>query len=713
MSDSLPVCSETFELGSAVITLETGKLARQADASVVVRERKTMLLATVVSEPLQQVSEEPFLTVEYRERAAAAGRIPGNYFRRELRPGEHEILLNRTIDRSLRPAIPKFYDRSLQVLVTVFSADPDSDIPSLSLLGASAALALSRVPLTQLVVGARFVRVEEEVMALFRPEHARATDMDLFVVLASEGVVALDGQAERLPLGVLHDAMKVAKAELEPALDAIQRLRKAVDPLVDDMEVKPFDTGLVEGVRRFVEEALASEKPSRRVWRDVVQSARERALLELSDASDSSRVEHKVGIAFDGELRRAMREQILAGKRLDGRAANALRDLAAEVGVLPMNHGSALFNRGETQALVSATLGRLGEGQNTEFLWGQKTSHFLLHYNFPGYATGKVARFRAPGFREYGHGHLARKAFLPLLPNPKRFGKTIRVVSEITESAGSSSMATVCGASLAMVEAGVPLAEHVAGVAMGLVRDSENTVILSDITGDEDACGDMDLKVAGSASGLTSLQLDSKHGPVPLDVLEQAMRQASVHLREILEVMNGVLDPAEPQEVERTVEAAAQQATPSLRYQVPSSSIGRVIGAKGRNIRAIEATFSIQMKVNNDGIVTLQGEDVGVLRAARHQVRAFLLPLQKQKAYLSVVTDVSEEGVRVRVGDHQGWLSREELGQASEGLQTGSELVVTPVGSDGKGRLLLGHQDVATLAPKDALNYVSDSEECQ
>ncbi len=753
-----PVCSETFALGDSTITLETGRVARQADAAVVLREKDSMLLATVVTEAIEQPTLEPYLTVEYRERAAAVGRIPGNYFRRELRPGEHEILLNRSIDRSLRPLLPEFYDRSIQLQITVFSADPSSDLFSLALLAASAAMALSPVPLFQPVAGARFIRSQGKSLALFRPELHKSIDLDVFVTSTPEGVVAVDGEVGLLSLDVLCECLAFAHDALQPALDALLRLQHSAGVMSTRWEPLSPDPVLEERVSPFVAKALALEYHQRRSWREAMARLRKEAISSLCRVSQTGKDReplpqeevpaiagevggsqsdegsvwdaYHVGCVFDLLVRQAVRTQILEGQRRDGRGPKELRPISAEVGYLPRCHGSAVFTRGDTQALVSATLGRLGEGQNTETLWGQQTSNFLLHYNFPGYATGQIARFRPPGFREYGHGHLARRAFLPLLP---KLRKTIRVVSDITESFGSSSMATVCGASLSMMDAGVPLAEHVAGVAVGLVRDSDQSVILSDITGDEDACGEMDLKLTGSPSGITSVQLDSKQAPLSLALLKEALQQSWTSVQEILQRLSEVIPPTGPLEERESENKKTKtkgkrgasrdsrssermpepEAKVSLQYNVDSSMVGRVIGSKGRNIRTIERNLPVKVKVQNDGTVLLQGEEMESLKAARHQVKALLLTLQKQKAYLAVVTDISDSGAAAQIGDHLGWITAHELGEQAEGLQTGRELLVTPLGSDDKGKLLLGHATMEGFTSVDALNYVADSEESQ
>ncbi len=787
LSSERPVHSTVLSLGDATITLETGQVARQADAAVVLREKRSVILAALVTEPLRQLSRSAYLTVEYRERMAAVGRIPGNYFRRELRPGEHEILMNRTIDRCLRPLIPHYYDRSIQLQVTVLSADPESDIATLSTLAACAAMGLSPVPTLGVALGARLVQSEGEWSALRVPGTQNPVASDVFVALSENGLLTVEGGGHALSSEDVQAMVEAVERILSPALLKLSAWCEELRPDVFSWTPLVFPEELVALVEPYISSTFEClEDPSKRRVREVEFGRSKRqaveALCGVSDddealpaddvvdeedvveSDDSSKESDDspqgsgaakvwepqlVRALFDHLVEKAVRENLCQGIRLDGRSSKEHRPIEALLGFLPMNHGSTLLTRGETQALVSVTVGRLGEGQNIETLEGQNINHFLVHYNFPGYATGHIARFRPPGFREHGHGHLARRALLPMLPNLYQWGKSVRVVSDITESSGSSSMATVCGASLALMDAGVPLAGHVAGLAVGLVRDGEQSVILSDISEEEDTFGDMDLKLTTTRQGITAIQLDMKNQPLSLSTFLEAIAQGSETLAGVLTRLEEMIES--PRDVEivlssgkgnksqsnkspkkQTKSAAKKQEDdnpppsdsssrkPSeekkaeepafawqLDYQVDASMVGRVIGSRGRNIRAVEAALPVEVQASNEGVITLRSDSQEALLAARHQVKAFLLALHKDERYLGVVLGNSEENVEVRIGDHVGHVPLSQWKEFS-GEPLLQEALVCAVGSDSHGKLQLRVMPSSEGELVKAQNYVEE-----
>ncbi|TNE50651.1 MAG: polyribonucleotide nucleotidyltransferase [Deltaproteobacteria bacterium] len=789
LSSERPIHSTTLSLGDATIALETGQVARQADAAVVLREKRTVILAALVTEPLRQLSRSAYLTVEYRERMAAVGRIPGNYFRRELRPGEHEILMNRTIDRCLRPLIPHYYDRSIQLQVTVFSADPESDIATLSTLAACATMGLSPVPTLGVALGARLVQSEGEWSALRVPGTQNPVESDVFVALSEKGLLTVEGGGHALSSDDVQSMVEAVERLLNPALLELSAWCEELRPDVFPWSPLAFPDELVALVEPYVSGTFENlEDPSKRRVREVEFGQSKRRAVEAlcgtldddealpvddvldeedvvesddsteesdesSQVSDSAKVwePQLVRALFDHLVEKAVRENLCQGVRLDGRSSKEHRPIEAMLGFLPMNHGSTLLTRGETQALVSVTVGRLGEGQNVETLEGQNVNHFLVHYNFPGYATGHIARFRPPGFREHGHGHLARRALLPMLPNLYQWGKSVRVVSDITESSGSSSMATVCGASLALMDAGVPLAGHVAGLAVGLVREEGQAVILSDISEEEDTFGDMDLKLTTTRQGITAIQLDMKNQPLPLSTFLEAIAQGSETLAGVLTRLEETIES--PRDVEIALPSgkggksqrnkdSKKQGKPEtkpqdegkapssdssssrkppeekkveepafawqLDYQVDASMVGRVIGSRGRNIRAVEAALPVEVKASNEGVIALRSDSQEALLAARHQVKAFLLTLHKDERYLGVVVGSSEEHVEVRIGDHVGHVPLSQWKELSGEPQPHQEVLVCAAGSDSHGKLRLRMMPSNEEELAKAQNYVEE-----
>lgn len=681
--------SVTIPLGDHPITLESGQIARQADGAVVLRHRDTFILATVVAG--EELERDFFpLTVDYRERSAAVGRIPGNYFRRETRPGEHEVLTSRLIDRSLRPLFADGFRARTQVDILVHSADPQSDLPGLALTAAAAAISISGLPFAGPVAGARLVRLNGKHEIYAAEARAEAGELDLLVAGTRGGWVMIEGEAAAVPEAAVLDALAAAHAALEPVLSGVDALAAAVKAsprAVEPLATSAAARSVIDGLRLELQLALGiAEKRARARALDALrQKARDQAGDGVGD----------IDAAFDSARKAGARAMIRGGRRMDGRGPSDIRPIECVTHPLAGAHGSALFTRGQTQALVSATLGSGREGQDTETLLGQRRARFLLHYNFPAFAVGEAGSSRGPGRREIGHGHLARRALAPLMPGGKGWPYTVRVVADITESDGSSSMATVCGGTLALLAAGVPLAAPVAGIAMGLVRDGDGATILSDILGEEDFFGDMDFKVAGTADGVTAIQLDNKLGELPPALLADALEQARAGRLHILDAMAPAIEALPSQSATRTPRHAS--------FRVDQSRVGHVIGSGGRNLNQIQSRTGARIEVSRDGQVLVLGPDAESIRQARREIEAIALELETGGIYRATVRNVRDYGVFVRIADHDGLIHQSRWGEGDHRqANEGDELLVRVVGADDKGRLVI--ERALDASPLDALN---------
>ena len=693
--------TESVRIGRAEISLETGKIARQAGGAVVVCHGASFVLGTVVGARRPSPGLDFFpLTVEYREKMAGGGRIPGGFFRREGRISEREILTSRLIDRSIRPLFPKGFRSETQVLVTVFSADANSDLESLGILAATAAVHLSDLPFEGPVAGLRWVRRGKRFLPMPEQADRDGADIDFVISASRNGLVMLEGAAKRISNIDMLEALDAASETLEPVLDAIDRLRtKAGRP---KRSMPSGSDGLLDQVRRCAEnhivEALAIDRKEDR--QAALRDAQEAALAALGN--DHLDPPGPLADAYGQVVRGLAREQILAGGRIDGRGRRDVRPIFCEVGLLERAHGSALFTRGETQALVTTTLGTLREAQDTESVFGMKRERFLLHYNFPPYSVGEARPARGPGRREIGHGNLARRALAAVIPSADRYAYTVRVESDITESNGSSSMATVCGGCLALMDAGVPIEAPVAGIAMGLVCDGERVAILSDILGDEDHLGDMDFKIAGTDDGITALQLDNKLGSLPRDVLAAALEQAQEGRRHILDAMRQTLAAPRDQ--------VAPHAPQFARLQVNPTRIRALIGKGGRTIQEIQASTKTRIEVNSDtGDVAIYGQDQAGTRLARRRVRDLTLELRRDGLYLARVVGLRAHGAIVRISDHEGLVHISELAaqrieSVAAAVHEGEEILIRVLGADERGRLRLSRKAALGESALDALN---------
>ncbi|MCY2956285.1 MAG: polyribonucleotide nucleotidyltransferase [Planctomycetota bacterium] len=666
-------------------SFETGKIARQATAAVVGRSGDNVVLATIVAtaEPKPGQSFFP-LTVEYREKFAGAGRIPGNFMRREGRISDHEVLVSRLIDRTLRSLFPEDYRCEVQVQVQVMSSEPTSDIESLSLLTAACALHISPIPAKGPAGGLRVARVQGQLIPFPSAAQLELADLEITVGLGPDGPVMIECEADE----VLEADCLLLLAE---ATTVVQKFQLAFTELaghIGTVKLPVPAAALLPAVPDATIESLRAalqitEKPARRA---AITAARSAWLPTLNEHERD-----KAKAAYELATWTQMRDLVLSTRsRLDGRGPADIRMIWSETGFLPRAHGSALFTRGETQAIVTCTLGSTEEGMRKDGLaTSTNLERFLLHYNFPPYSVGEVKPLRGPGRREIGHGALARRGLLAMLPDMVDFPYTIRIESEITESNGSSSMATVCGGTMAMLHAGVPMLRPVAGIAMGLITDGQRSIVLSDILGDEDHLGDMDFKVVGTERGITAIQLDNKVGGLTFATLSTALEQARQGRLHILgEMQKTIAEPAQPS---RFVPRA-------LRTAILPDSIGALIGARGANIKGITEATGAKVAVGDTGEVLVYATDAHASNRAMAMVQRSAGVLKVDRCYRGVVTTVKDFGAFVRLNAvNEGLVPIEELDDqpirhASDVAREGDEMIVCVLGADDRGRLRLSRR---------------------
>ncbi len=684
--------SERFEIAGLAFNLESGAIARRADGAVVLRHKETFILATVVAAPEQDAKDFFPLTVEYREKMAATGRIPGSFLRRELRPGDHETVTSRLIDRTLRPLIPKEFRAETQIQVTVHSAADGADLQGLSILAAGAALHLSDIPFNGPVASTRLL-LNESGQSLFRsPVDDQNIRGDLIIAATPHGIVMVDGGGAEISEETLARCLTEVMEALEPAFEAVSKLQNQCGRAKRKMSVPAKTSSRSLELNDAISKALGLQN-----LRDRTQSLKD---LRTQLAPNAHGDEHRVDAnEFDQLVRSAIRKRILSGRRLDGREAKTVRPIECETDLLPRPHGSALFTRGHTQALVSTTIGVLRDAQDVETLGGMKRSRFLLHYNFPGFAVGDARSPRGgPGRREIGHGQLARRAILGALPDERDWPYTTRVVSDITESDGSSSMATVCGAALSLLAAGVPLKSAVAGVAMGLVNEGGQTIILSDITGEEDHFGDMDLKVAGTKSGITAIQLDNKLGRLDPVLLHEALLQARDARHHILERMR----PA----IEALNKPHRAEGRRHVSFLINPNRIGQVVGAGGKNLQGIQSRTKTRIELSKTGRALILGSNTTSVESARRAIEDIALELRKDGLYLATVSAVKEYGAFVRIASHEGLVHISECEDETlpDAFKQKNKMLVRVLGADPKGRIRLSEKAALGSARSDALN---------
>ena len=686
---------EELDWGGRPLILETGRVARQADGAVLATYGETTVLATVVADrtPKQGLDFFP-LTVNYQEKAYAAGKVPGGYFKREGRPSEKETLVSRLIDRPIRPLFPKNFKNETQVIATVLSHDLENDADIVALVAVSAALMISGVPFAGPIGGARIGYIDGDYVLNPALEQMESTALDLVVAGTADAVLMVESQANELSEEVMLGAVMHGHKMMQPVIEAISRMGEKCAktlrevPQSDDSELKSKITELAQsGLQAAYQQADKQQR------QEAVAALRDKVNEQMLDADSLPDAHIAVGGAFKKLESEIVRGAILdTEKRIDGRGLADVRQITSEAGILPRTHGSALFTRGETQALVVVTLGTGDDEQFVDALEGTYRENFMLHYNFPPYSVGETGRVGFTGRREIGHGKLAWRALKAMLPSKEEFPYTLRLVSEITESNGSSSMATVCGASLAMMDAGVPIKKPVAGIAMGLIKEGDRFAVLSDILGDEDHLGDMDFKVAGTADGVTSLQMDIKITGITEEIMQVALDQAKGGRAHILEEMSKALTQAR--------EEMGEYAPKIETIQVPQDKIREVIGTGGKVIREIVETTGAKIDIGDDGLIKVASSDGEAIRAALDLINSIVAEPEVGKIYDGKVVKIMDFGAFVNFFGkrdglvHISQLAEKRVQSTGDVVQEGDTVKVKLIGVDDRGKVRLSMKAV-------------------
>ena len=690
------VFKKEIEWGGKMLTLETGRIARQADGAVLASMGETTVLCTAVAAAAPKPGQDFFpLTVNYQEKTFAAGKIPGGFFKREGRPSESETLICRLIDRPIRPLFPKSFKCDTQVICTVLSHDMENDPGIVAMVGASAALTISGIPFFGPIGGARVGMINGEYVLNPTFAEMEESSLDLVVAGTREGVLMVESEASELSEADMLGAVTFGHDSMQTVIDAIIELAEVA---AKDPRPLPEEPADAESISKVLE---GFTKDLEKAYGIAEKTARQAAVAEVKSAAMEA-VAEKLGDEIDGVLAGGLFKSLEAdvvrgailktGTRIDGRDTSTVRQIVAEVGVLPRTHGSALFTRGETQALVVATLGTGQDEQIIDALEGEYRNNFMLHYNFPPYSVGEAGRVGSPGRREIGHGKLAWRAVNPIRPSKEEFPYTIRIVSEITESNGSSSMATVCGTSLAMMDAGVPLPRPVAGIAMGLIKEGDDFAVLSDILGDEDHLGDMDFKVAGTEAGITSLQMDIKITSITREIMDQALAQAKDGRLHILGEMQKALGTAR--------EVLADTAPKITTMQINVDKIRDVIGPGGKMIREICETTGAKIDIEDDGTVKIAASDTASGEAAYKRIHDIVAEPELNHIYTGKVVKTVDFGAFVNfMGARDGLVHISELQEGRTEKTTdiakeGDEVKVKVIGFDDRGKIKLSMKRV-------------------
>ena len=684
------------------LKLETGRIARQATAAVMAQYGETTVLATVVAAPEPKAGQDFFpLTVHYQEKTYAAGKIPGGYFKREGRPSERETLISRLIDRPIRPLFADGFKNEVQVIVTVLSHDMESDPDVLALVAASAALTLSGIPFMGPIAAAKVGYIDGKYVLNPTVDQLKTTDLDLMVAGTGDAVMMVESEAKELSEEVMLGAVMFGHDAFQPVIDAIIRLAEnaAKEPWdVSETKVSEFEVKARKIAEKDLKKAyqIAEKKPRQ----NKVAEIKAKVLQELAPEGTDAKQIAEIGGAFKHLEMHVMRDNVLkTGKRIDGRDLRTVRPILGEVGILPRAHGSALFTRGETQAICVATLGTGEDEQWIDALEGTYKETFLLHYNFPPFSVGETGRMGGPGRREIGHGKLAWRALRPILPTNEQFPYTIRVVSEITESNGSSSMATVCGSSLALMDAGVPLKRPVAGIAMGLIKEDDAYAVLSDILGDEDHLGDMDFKVAGTSEGITSLQMDIKITGITTEIMKVALAQAQEGRMHILNEMSKALDSARTQ--------LGEHAPRIEMITIPTDKIREVIGSGGSVIRGIVEETGAKIDISDDGTVKVAAANAKSIEDAIYRIKSIASEPEMGAIYKGKVVKIVEFGAFVNFfGSKDGLVHVSQLApgrpkQVKDVVKEGQEVFVKLLGFDDRGKVRLSMKIVDQTTGKE------------
>ena len=684
----------TVELDWAgqLLTIETGGMARQADGAVLVTYGDTKLLATVCAAKSAKPGQDWFpLTVNYMEKFYASGKIPGGYFKREGRPTERETLIARLTDRPIRPLFAKGFKNEVQIVVTVLQHDLENDPDTLAMIGASAALTISGVPFMGPIAAARVGLIDGDFILQPTIEETAESDLDLVIAGTQDAVMMVESEAKELTEEQMLAAIMFAHEGFQPVLDAIIELaEKAAKPAWDFQA--PDYSAEEAAVKKHAEKGVkAAYKLTDKMERqDALRTARDAAWADLGQSEENAEGMSTgvFGDAFKKLESKIVRSSVIkTGKRIDGRKLDQVRQIVAEASTLPRTHGSALFTRGETQALCVATLGTSDDEQFVDQLTGTIKNKFLLHYNFPPYSVGECGRMGGTSRRETGHGKLAWRALQAVLPTPEEFPYTIRLVSEIMESNGSSSMATVCGCSLAMMDAGVPLKRPVSGIAMGLIKDEDGVAVLSDILGDEDHLGEMDFKVAGTSEGITSLQMDIKIAGINEEIMTTALEQANAGRLHILGEMNKALDGSR----EEVGEFAPRIET----MKIPVDKIRDVIGTGGKVIREIVEVTGARVNVEDDGTIKIASSDAASITAAKDWIHGLTAEPEEGAIYKGKVVKVMDFGAFVNFFGkkdglvHVSQIKQERINHPKDFVNEGDEVYVKLMGFDNRGKVRL------------------------
>lgn len=693
---------KTITYGNHQLTLETGEIARQASGAVMVSLDDTMVLVTVVGRKDAKPEQDFFpLTVDYQEKTYAAGKIPGSFFKREGRPSEKEILTSRLIDRPLRPLFPESFYNEVQIVATVMSSDSeiDSDIPAM--IGASAALALSGIPFDGPIGAARVGYANGQYLLNPTATELLTSQMDLVVAGTDRAVQMVESEAQQLSEEIMLGAVMFGHEQMQVVIQAINEMADAVGAPAWDWVPPAKDEALIARIAELADAPLqqAYAIRSKQARTDAVNAIRDKVLAAVITPESAPGQKNHVNDLFSALEAKIVRGQILSGEpRIDGRNTRTVRPITIRNGVLPRTHGSSLFTRGETQAIVVATLGSMRDAQKIDALQGEYNDRFMLHYNFPPYSTGETGRVGTPKRREIGHGRLAKRALVAVLPSEEDFGYAIRVVSEITESNGSSSMASVCGGCLSLLDAGVPLKAHVAGIAMGLIKEGNRFAVLTDILGDEDHLGDMDFKVAGSETGVTALQMDIKINGITRDIMQAALSQAREGRMHILGLMKQAMPEARAE--------MSDYAPRMIKMKINPEKIRDVIGKGGAVIRALTEETGTTIDIDDEGNITIACVSGEAGNLARKRIEDIVADVEIGKVYEGPVVKLLDFGALINILPgkdgllHISQIAHERVNAVSDHLKEGQVVRVKVLEVDDKGRMKLSMK--ALLAPPGA-----------
>lgn len=640
----MQACRVEKTIGENSLIIETGKLAKQAHGAVVVRYGDTVTLVTAVEGEADEGRDFFPLVVDYREKTYAAGKFPGGFIKREGRPTTKEILTSRLIDRPIRPLFPAGYNREVQIMAVTLSADRENDPDVLSMIGSSGALHLSHIPFLHPTGSIRVGRIGNELIVMPSHSQLEESELDLVVSGTREAITMIEGFAREISEENMVQAILFAHQHIITVVDMIEELRRQAGLPAKELPPPPPPNPLGDVIReKFYQEFRQRKQTSGKHARaDAIRELKEKIFAEfVPEEGEPQHAPERVAQAIDYLEERVVRDLILEGARIDGRHPKQVRPITCEVGVLPRTHGSAIFSRGETQALVTTTLGTTSDEQRVDGLLDEYSKKFMLDYNFPPFSVGECRPIRGPGRREIGHGALAERSLKAVIPNPEKFPYTIRVVSDILESNGSSSMASVCGGTLSMMDAGVPISDPVAGISIGLVKEKDRFLLLTDIMGDEDHFGDMDFKVAGTGRGVTGIQLDLKIDGINEEIIRATLEQAREARREILKLMLSTL--RQPRNV------ISDFAPRLITVQINPDKIGLLIGPGGKNIKSIQETTGAKIDIEDDGTVFISHQEAAGAEAARAKVEALTEEVRVGKVYEGRVTSIKDFGAFIEI----------------------------------------------------------------